>query len=215
MQRKYDQLKSEYRNAAELFSTREKRIRDIVKRHNEAPMEYAKTDEYFMSAAIELAALASEYDDVPIGCVIVRNGIIISAECNGRELTGDATYHAETAAISRASRKLGRWRLTDCTLYVTLEPCPMCAGAIWCSRVGRVVVGAKDAKAGALGSVLNLNSYPLNYKPVIKSGVLEDECRRMLGEFFKKKRSRRLCHTEAEPKNTNQEGNRETGGENG
>lgn len=190
-------MEAEYKNAAKLFAEREKKIHEIIKRHNDTPAEYVKTDEYFMSAAIELAALASEYDDVPIGAVIVRNGVIISAECNGRELTGDATYHAETAAISKASRKLRRWRLTDCTIYVTLEPCPMCAGAIWCSRIGRVVAGAKDAKAGALGSVLNLNSYPFNYKPSIKTGVLEDECRRLLSEFFAKKRNARITRSEA------------------
>ena len=140
------------------------RVRDI----EEITARYAaepdgNVDEYYMRAALELAALAARYGDVPVGCVIVRDGKIVAADCNGREAFHDASYHAETAAIRSACRILGGWRLTRCTLYVTLEPCPMCAGAIWCARVPRIVVGAKDAKAGAAGSVLNLNSYPLNH----------------------------------------------------
>lgn len=147
-------------------------------------------DEFYMRAALELADVAARYGDVPVGCVIVRDGGIVSADCNGREVFRDASYHAETAAIRAACAKLGGWRLTQCTLYVTLEPCPMCAGAIWCARVPRVVVGAKDAKAGAAGSVMNLNSYPLNHKFAVTFGILEKECRDVLAEFFKKKRKK-------------------------
>ena len=147
-------------------------------------------DEFYMRAALELAELAARYGDVPVGCVIVRDGAILAADCNGREVFRDAAYHAETAAVSAACRKLGGWRLTRCTLYVTLEPCPMCAGAIWCARVPRVVIGAKDAKAGAAGSVLNLNAYPLNHKFDVTFGVLERECRRVLTEFFRMRRKK-------------------------
>ncbi len=150
----------------------------------------SEADEYYMRAALELAELAARYGDVPVGCVIVRDGKIVAADCNGREVFRDASYHAETAAVSAACRKLGGWRLTRSTLYVTLEPCPMCAGAIWCARVPRVVVGAKDAKAGAAGSVLNLNAYPLNHKFEVTFGVLEKECRSVLTEFFKMRRKK-------------------------
>ena len=148
----------------------------------------AAADEFYMMAALDLAALAEEYDDVPVGCVIVRDGHIIAAECNGREVFKDATYHAETAAISKAGRLLGGWRLTRSTLYVTLEPCPMCGGAIWCARVSRVVIGARDLRAGVYGTLFDMNSYPLNHKPEMTFGVLEEESKVMLQSFFKKKR---------------------------
>ena len=165
------------------------RIEEIVRRYGgPVPDNGTDKDEYYMRAALELAETAAEYGDVPVGCVIVRDGEIVAAECNGREVFHDALYHAETAAISAACRKLGGWRLTRCTLYVTLEPCPMCAGAIWCARVPRVVAGAKDAKAGAAGSVINVNAYPLNHKFEMKFGVLEKECRAVLTEFFQKRR---------------------------
>ena len=107
---------------------------------------------------------------------------------NKRETFGDATAHAETEAIRLACKKLGRWRLSDCELYVTLEPCPMCAGAILNSRIKRVVYGAKDPRGGALGSLVDLRSYPFFHKPEVVDGVLEDECRELLSEFFRKKR---------------------------
>ncbi len=169
---------------------RSEEIAEIVKRYSGGG-----GNEFYMRAALELAETAARYGDVPVGCVIVRDGEILAADCNGREVFRDAAYHAETAAISAACRKLGGWRLTRCTLYVTLEPCPMCAGAIWCARVPRVVVGAKDAKAGAAGSVLNLNSYPLNHKFEVQFGVLERECRQVLTKFFCDRRRKRNGET--------------------
>lgn len=142
----------------------------------------------YMKAALKLAEQAYENNEVPVGAVIVKDGKIISTGANNREETGDATGHAETLAIRRACETIGSWRLEDCELYVTLEPCPMCMGAIINSRVKRIVFGAKDAKAGACGSVINLNNYPFNHKPEISSGIMEEECRRILSDFFSKKR---------------------------
>ena len=145
-------------------------------------------DREFMQIALGAAKTAAENGDVPVGAVVVKDGEVISVAYNTREYENNAVGHAELLAISEASEKLCRWRLSDCTLYVTLEPCPMCAGAIINSRIARVVYGAKDAKAGAFGSVLNMNEYPLNHKVELQSGVLECECRAMLTEFFKNKR---------------------------
>ncbi len=145
-------------------------------------------DLYFMSEAISEARLAAEKDEVPVGAVIVRDGEIIARAHNLRETAKNALMHAETMAVDAACKALGGWRLPRCTLYVTLEPCPMCAGAIVNSRIERVVFGAYDRRAGAFGSVLDLNAYPLNHKPEIVSGIMEEECRTMLQEFFKKKR---------------------------
>ena len=145
-------------------------------------------DEHFMTAALALARQAASEGEVPVGCVIVRDGKILTGDYNGRETFRDALYHAESAAIRRASAILGGWRLTRCTLYVTLEPCPMCAGAVWAARIPRVVIGAKDARAGAMGSLINLNSYPLNHKPSVTFGILENECRNVMREFFEKRR---------------------------
>ncbi len=178
------------RKQNERIEERARAIAEIVTRYGNAEDAGEDTDEFYMRAALELAELAARYGDVPVGCVIVRDGKIVAADCNGREVFHDASYHAETAAVSEACRKLGGWRLTRCTLYVTLEPCPMCAGAIWCARVPRVVCGAKDAKAGAAGSVLNLNSYPLNHKFDVTFGILEKECRGVLTEFFKARRKK-------------------------
>ncbi|MFY9382279.1 MAG: tRNA adenosine(34) deaminase TadA [Eubacteriales bacterium] len=149
-------------------------------------------DEIFMRAAISEAVAALDEGEVPIGCVIVRDGKIIAAAHNKREKEKNALYHAEILAIDKACHALGGWRLPGCTLYVTLEPCPMCAGAIVSARIERVVYGAKDPKAGAFGSVLNLNSYPLNHKPEIISGVLKRDCADMLSQFFAKKRENYL-----------------------
>ncbi len=174
------------------MTTRQTKIDEIIARYAVVP-DGSCADEWYMRASLDLAKVAAEDGDVPVGCVIVRDGNIIAADCNGREAFRDATYHAETAAIRAACETLGGWRLTRCTLYVTLEPCPMCAGAIWCARVPRVVIGAKDAKAGATGSVLNLNAYPLNHKFEVKSGVLERECRDVLSEFFAGRRRKKEC----------------------
>jgi len=146
------------------------------------------TEEMFMRRALELAAEAAEAGEVPVGCVIVREGKILSEGRNRRETDRNALAHAEIEAIDRACRTLGGWRLTGCTLYVTLEPCPMCAGAIVNARIPRVVYGAKDARAGAMGSLINVNSYPLNHHAQVEHGVLADECAGILREFFSSRR---------------------------
>lgn len=145
-------------------------------------------DKKYMDIAYAEAVEAYNSNEVPVGAVIVRDGQIISTGRNNREETHDATGHAETLAIRKACEALDTWRLEDCELYVTLEPCPMCMGAIINSRIKRVVFGAKDAKAGACGSVINLNNYPFNHKPEIKSGVMAEECQQILSDFFANKR---------------------------
>jgi tRNA(adenine34) deaminase len=122
--------------------------------------------------------------------VVVRDGEVIARAHNRREIDHVATAHAELLAMEQACRAIGSWRLSDCTLYVTLEPCPMCAGTAVNARVGRVVYGAKDAKAGAMGSVLNVNTYPLNHKPRTESGLLATECADCLKAFFEAKRKK-------------------------
>ena len=154
------------------------------------------TDEYWMSLALREAEQAMERDEVPVGAVIVRDGVLIAACGNRRETDRVATAHAELLAVEQACRALSRWRLSDCTLYVTLEPCPMCAGALINARIGRVVYGAKDAKAGACGSLLNVDAYPLNHRLQAEGGVLERECAAILSAFFEKKRRDR----ESQPK---------------
>lgn len=144
-------------------------------------------EEYMREALLE-AGKTAKSQDVPIGAVIVRDGEIIATGHNEREALGDSTAHAEIQAIRDACEKLGGWHLDSCELYVTLEPCPMCMGAIVNSRIKRVVFGAKDAKAGACGSVFNFNDYPLNHKPEIVSGVMEEEGRRLLSDFFSERR---------------------------
>ena len=137
-----------------------------------------------MARALELAAQAAEQGDVPVGCVIVREGEIIGEGRNRREENGDATAHAEMEAIRAACRRVGSWRLHQCTLYVTLEPCPMCAGGIINSRIREVRYGTRDEKAGACGSVLNLFEERFNHRPRLYRGPLEAECRDQLQEFF-------------------------------
>ena len=144
-------------------------------------------DEFYMSQAMKLAREAEEMDEVPVGAVIVRDGEIIAMAKNRRQTDKCATAHAEILAIEEACKKLGGWRLVGCTMYVTLEPCPMCAGAIVNARVERVVYGAPDHKAGAFGTMLDLTDYPL-FKPQITKDVLKDDCSRLLTEFFKRKR---------------------------
>ncbi len=151
-------------------------------------MSEFSNDIFFMREAIKEAEMAAEQGEVPVGAVIVFDGKIISRAHNKRENGGSAINHAEITAIDLASRIRGSWRLSGCTLYVTLEPCPMCAGAVINSRISRVVYGAKDAKAGAFGSVLDLRSYPLNHKPECISGVLKEKCTDILREFFASKR---------------------------
>ena len=149
-------------------------------------IEYTQ-DEKYMLLAIEEAKKAEAEDEVPVGAIIVRGGEVISSAYNTREYGKNALYHAEIKAIDEACKKLGGWRLVGCTMYVTLEPCPMCAGAIVNARVERVVYGAPDHKAGAFGTMLNLTDYPL-FKPQITKDVLKDDCSRLLTEFFKRKR---------------------------
>jgi tRNA(adenine34) deaminase len=142
-------------------------------------------DEYFMRLALREAERALEHDDVPIGSVLVHSGEVVAAAANERELRGDPTAHAEVLALREASEKLGGWRLSDTVLYVTLEPCAMCAGAIVLARVPRVVWGAPDPKAGAAGSVLDVLGEPrLNHRPDTAGGLLAEESALMLREFF-------------------------------
>ncbi len=141
-----------------------------------------------MNIALEEAREAAREGEVPVGAVIVMDGEIIASARNNRESTKDATGHAELLAIRNACEALGGWHLDKCTLYVTLEPCPMCMGAIINSRLRKVVFGTKDAKAGACGSVLNMCSYPLNHKPLIEGGFMESECAEILSSFFKARR---------------------------
>ncbi len=154
--------------------------------------ETVRDDAYYMEAALEEARIAAELGEVPIGAVIVWDGEIVARAHNTRETEKNALGHAECLAIDAACKALGGWRLHRATLYVTLEPCPMCAGAIVNARVARVVYGAKDARAGAFGSVLQLNNYPLNHKPQICSGVCEDACRDLMTAFFASLRQKRL-----------------------
>lgn len=147
-------------------------------------------DEAYMARAIELAREAALDGEVPVGCVIVRDGAIIGEGRNRREGIRNALAHAEIEAIDASCRTLGGWRLTGCTLYVTLEPCPMCAGAIVNARVPRVVYGARDPRAGAMGSLLNVNAYPLNHHPAVTAGVCGVECAAILRAFFTARRSK-------------------------
>ena len=146
-------------------------------------------DEYFMRLALREAERALEHDDVPVGCVIAHAGEVIGAAPNERELRGDATAHAEILALQQASRALGSWRVLDSVMYVTLEPCAMCAGAIVLARVPRVVFGALDPKTGAAGSVMNVLAEPrLNHRPEVAGGLLAEESASLLREFFASRR---------------------------
>lgn len=144
----------------------------------------------FMEEAILEAKLAEDIDEVPIGAVIVKDGKIIARAHNTRETSKCATHHAEILAIEEACRTLGGWRLPETTLYVTLEPCAMCAGAIINARIPTVVYGAPDLRFGAFGSLIDLSEVPLNHKPELRRGVRSDECKNLLGEYFKKKRKK-------------------------
>lgn len=141
-------------------------------------------DRHYMEQALTLAAEAAREGEVPVGCVIVRRGEVVGVGRNRRETAKNALGHAEIEAINDACTRLGGWRLWDCTLYVTLEPCPMCAGAIMNARIPRVVFGAADAKAGSCGSVCNLFTMNYNHHPEVVSGVCEEEAAALLSEFF-------------------------------
>src|SRR5262245_48426076 len=146
-------------------------------------------DQRFMDEALALARRALDSEDVPVGAVVVRDGAVIGRGCNQREQLQDPTAHAEIIAITAAAQSVGHWRLEGCTLYVTLEPCPMCAGAIVLARIARVVFGAFDPKAGACGTLYQIPSDPrLNHRAETVGGVLADECAELLKAFFRKRR---------------------------
>ncbi len=148
-------------------------------------------DEKLMLLAIEEAKKAREIDEVPIGAVVVKDGEIVGRGYNRRETGKNALYHAEISAIDDACKKLGGWRLWQCELYVTMEPCPMCAGAIINSRIKRIVYGCSDPKAGSVKSVINLFELPFNHKPLYEGGILENECSELLSSFFRELREKR------------------------
>ena len=142
------------------------------------------SDEELMQTALDEAKIAASLGEVPVGAVVAKDGEIIARAHNRRELDQDALAHAEVLCIQQACQKLGSWRLSGGELYVTLEPCPMCSGAIINARLDRVVYGAKDEKAGCCGSVADLFVMPFNHTPIVRSGVLEEECSQLLSRFF-------------------------------
>ena len=157
------------------------------------------TDFELMGAALEEARKAAALGEVPVGAVVAKDGEIISAAHNTRETEKNALHHAELLAIDAACKKLGGWRLWQCELFVTLEPCPMCSGAIINSRIKRVVYGAADVKAGCCGSVTDLFAQPFNHHPVIEKGLRADEAQQLLQEFFVSLRARRAAKPRWKP----------------
>ena len=155
--------------------------------------------EHFMAQALALAEEAAAAGEVPVGCVIVRDGEIVGRGRNRREERQATASHAEMEAIAQANRTLGTWRLDDCELYVTLEPCPMCAGAIINSRIRRVVYGAADTKAGCCGSVTDLFAMPFNHHPVVEQGLRAEEAQELLQAFFKDLRARLAARPKWKP----------------
>ena len=154
-------------------------------------LETIKDDKWFMNRAYKEALKAYKKDEVPIGAVIVKDGKIIARAHNERELRKDATLHAEITAIKKACKKLGSWRLNECDIYVTLEPCAMCAGALIQSRMKTVYIGTPDPKAGAAGSVINIfNVEKFNHKVEVVYGIMEEECSEILKNFFRELRRR-------------------------
>ena len=161
-------------------------------------MKALTKDEYFMYKALTEARAAAARGETPVGAVIVKDGKIIASAGNCRERGKNAVLHAELSAISQACRTLNGWRLVGCTLYVTLEPCPMCAGAIMNARIPRLVFGAPDIKCGAVGGMFDLFSLPVNHKPEIVSGVLRDECGDIIKTFFRARRNGKGYNPSAE-----------------
>ena len=159
-------------------------------------------DEEFMRMAIDLAKQAAAEGEVPVGAVVVKGGAVIGTGRNRRETARQAVAHAEMEAIAAACSRLGGWRLSGCYLYVTLEPCPMCAGAIINARIDRVIMGAADPKAGSCGSVVNLFDLPYNHRPMLVTGVLERECADLLSAFFRRLREQRAGKKRQGPWNT-------------
>lgn len=157
-------------------------------------------DTKFMTMALECAKQSAAEGEVPVGAVIVRNNEVIATGRNRREYGKNALYHAEIEAINKACEKLNGWRLWECEMYVTLEPCPMCAGAIINSRIKAVYYGASDNKAGSFGSVINFNSLPYNHKPEITAGVMAEESQELLSSFFKNLRQSKKSGIENNPK---------------
>jgi tRNA(adenine34) deaminase len=148
-----------------------------------------QSDEYYMGEAVKLAMKAYRLEETPAGAVVVHDSKIIARAFNQVELLKDATAHAEMLALTAAQSVIGDWRLTDCTLYVTKEPCPMCAGACYHTRIKRVVFGASDPKAGAAGSAMNILQFPsLNHRCEITAGMREEECRNLIQSFFRERR---------------------------
>jgi len=165
----------------------------------EEPVIDLASDHYFMGEALRQAAKAYQAEEVPIGAIIVRDLQIIARAFNQVEMLKDATAHAEMLAVTQAEEVIGDWRLNDCTMYVTKEPCPMCAGAIVHARVGRVVFGAPDPKAGAAGGVINLLQFPtFNHRCEITQGVREQECRALLQNFFAEQREKKKFFADSE-----------------
>lgn len=160
----------------------------MIKKHTEN--EKIPTHEYFMKEALKEARKAYKKNEIPIGAVIVRENRIIARGHNEKELKKDATFHAEISAIRKASKKLGDWRLNDCDMYVTLEPCAMCAGALIQARIGKLFIGTADPKAGAVGSVIDILSVEkFNHKVEVTYGILEQECSNIIKEFFRELRA--------------------------
>ena len=154
--------------------------------------EHHDDDERWMKVALEEAQLAADKGEVPVGAVVIHEGALIAKSHNLRELNKDPLAHAELLAIADAARLLGRWRLIECTLYVTLEPCPMCAGAIVNSRLDRIVYGASDPRAGACGTIFNIvEDERLNHRPEVVRGILQEPCSQILSKFFKDLRAKR------------------------
>ena len=152
-------------------------------------MKYNNIDEFYMNEALKQAKKAMKINEVPIGCVIVHNGKIIARGYNRRNTDKSTLAHAEIIAIRKAGKIIGDWRLEDCVMYVTLEPCPMCAGAIVQARIPRVVMGTMNSKAGCAGSVINiLQLEKLNHQVEIEEGVLQEECQKIMQDFFKELR---------------------------
>ncbi|MBT6432923.1 MAG: nucleoside deaminase [Deltaproteobacteria bacterium] len=154
--------------------------------------EQYQDDEHWMGQALEEAQLAADKGEVPVGALVIHEGKVIAKAHNLRELNKDPLAHAELLAIGKAAEELGRWRLIECTLYVTLEPCPMCAGAIVNSRLDRIVYGAGDPRAGACGTIFNIvEDERLNHRPEVVRGILKEPCSQILSKFFKDLRAKR------------------------
>lgn len=182
--------KTRKRRENRLKNKEEKRLR-MEEEEKRAALEQKKKDEMYMRQALKQAQKAADLEEVPIGCVIVHEGRVIARGYNRRNTDKSTLAHAEIAAIRKASRKLSDWRLEECTLYVTLEPCQMCAGAIVQARTGRVVIGAMNPKAGCAGSVLNLlEMKEFNHRVDVTRGILEEECSQMLKVFFSRLRKK-------------------------